>query len=170
MFGAVIFLVVVVRFFRLIGWLLQMVGRLLTGEERSAQRRAAQTQRLRAAQEAERIRSDRMAERAEARAERLRAQRIRQAERDEAKAERETLRADKAAERVREAQADLEHLDRLRSDLRKLADYAEQMERDADTEAKLSKAISKRIALDQKLRNVDRRREQLQSVISLGGR
>ena len=90
--------------------------------------------------------------------------------REQERAKAEQLRAAKAAERVREAQADLAHLDQMRQDLRTLADYAERIEADAQTDARKAAAFQKRMAIDQKLRSVDRQRERLQFVVNQGGR
>ena len=167
MIGAVIALVIVVKLLRIMCRTLGTVGVLLIRSAETAQKRKARAERLRAAQEkrneAERLRAEREAERRAAKTERLRAQRCRQEEA-------EALRTARAEERVREAQIDLDHLALLRSDLLKLYAHAEQLEQDAGTDARKAAALAKRISIDSKIRNVDRRREQLQSVIRLGGR
>ena len=151
---------------RILGLVFMAIG----GAIEASQRRAAEAERVRVAQakaaEAERIRREREAARA-TRAAQTEAARIR---REQERAKAEQLRADKAAERVREAQADLAHLDQMRQDLRTLADYAERIEADAQTDARKAAAFQKRMAIDQKLRSVDRQRERLQFVVNQGGR
>lgn len=150
--------------------LLGLVFMAIGGAIEASQRRAAEVERVRAAQakadERERIRREREAARA-TRAAQTEAARIR---REQERAKAEQLRAAKAAERVREAQADLAHLDQMRQDLRTLADYAERIEADAQTDARKAAAFQKRMAIDQKLRSVDRQRERLQFVVNQGGR
>ena len=151
---------------RLLGLVFMAIG----GAIEASQRRAAEAERLRIAQakadERERLRREREAARA-TRAAQTEATRIR---REQERAKAEQLRAAKAAERVREAQADLAHLDQMRQDLRTLADYAERIEADAATDARKAAAFQKRMAIDQKLRSVDRQRERLQFVVDQGGR
>ena len=150
--------------------LLGLVFMAIGGAIEAHQRRAAEAERVRVAQakqdERERLRREREAARA-TRAAQTEAARIR---REQERAKAEQLRAAKAAERVREAQADLAHLDQMRQDLRTLADYAERIEADAQTDARKAAAFQKRMAIDQKLRSVDRQRERLQFVVNQGGR
>lgn len=150
--------------------LLGLVFMAIGGAIEASQRRAAEAERVRLAQakqdERERLRREREAARA-TRAAQTEAARIR---REQERAKAEQLRAAKAAERVREAQADLAHLDQMRQDLRTLADYAERIEADAQTDARKATAFQKRMAIDQKLRSVDRQRERLQFVVNQGGR
>ena len=150
--------------------LLGLVFMAIGGAIEESQRRAAEAERVRGAQakqdERERLRREREAAKA-TRAAKTEAARIR---REQERAKAEQLRAAKAAERVREAQADLAHLDQMRQDLRTLADYAERIEADAQTDARKAAAFQKRMAIDQKLRSVDRQRERLQFVVNQGGR
>lgn len=151
---------------RILGLVFMAIG----GAIDAHQRRAAQAERVRVAQakqdERERLRREREAAKA-TRAAQTEAARIR---REQERAKAEQLRAAKAAERVREAQADLAHLDQMRQDLRTLAEYAERIEADAQTDARKAAAFQKRMAIDQKLRSVDRQRERLQFVVDQGGR
>ena len=151
---------------KLLGLVFLGIGEAL----RASEARRAEAERVRLAQakadERERLRREREAARA-TRAAQTEAARIR---REQERAEAERLRAAKAAERVREAQADLAHLDQMRQDLRTLADYAERIEADAQTDARKAAAFQKRMAIDQKLRSVDRQRERLQFVVDQGGR
>lgn len=151
---------------KLLGLVFMATGRAIEAH----QRRAAEAERVRVAQakqdERERLRREREAARA-TRAAQTEAARIR---REQERAKAEQLRAAKAAERVREAQADLAHLDQMRQDLRTLADYAERIEADAQTDARKAAAFQKRMAIDQRLRSVDRQRERLQFVVDQGGR
>lgn len=155
---------------RILGLVFMAIG----GAIDAHQLRAAQAERLRIAQAKEE-------QRARERGARIAAQRMKEAERKRAaqaraeatearRADAERIKAAKAAERVREAQADLAHLDQMRQDLRTLADYAERIEADAQTDARKAAAFQKRMAIDQKLRSVDRQRERLQFVVDQGGR
>lgn len=151
---------------KLLGLVFLGIGEAL----RASEARRAEAERVRLSQakldERERLRREREAARA-TRAAQTEAARIR---REQERAKAEQLRAAKAAERVREAQADLAHLDQMRQDLRTLADYAERIEADAQTDARKAAAFQKRMAIDQKLRSVDRQRERLQFVVNQGGR
>lgn len=155
---------------RILGLVFMAIG----GAIDAHQRRAAQAERLRIAQAKEEQRAmERGARIAAARAkeaERKRAAQARAEATEARRAEAERVKAAKAAERVREAQADLAHLDQMRQDLRTLADYAERIEADAQTDARKAAAFQKRMAIDQKLRSVDRQRERLQFVVNQGGR
>lgn len=154
--------------------LLGLVFMAIGGAIDAHQRRAAQAERLRISQAKEEQRAmERGARIAAARAkeaERKRAAQARAEATEARRAEAERVKAAKAAERVREAQADLAHLDQMRQDLRTLADYAERIEADAQTDARKAAAFQKRMAIDQKLRSVDRQRERLQFVVNQGGR
>lgn len=154
--------------------LLGLVFMAIGGAIDAHQRRAAQAERLRISRAKEEQRAmERGARIAAARAkeaERKRAAQARAEATEARRAEAERVKAAKAAERVREAQADLAHLDQMRQDLRTLADYAERIEADAQTDARKAAAFQKRMAIDQKLRSVDRQRERLQFVVNQGGR
>lgn len=154
--------------------LLGLVFMAIGGAIEANQRRAAQAERLRIAQAKEeqraRERGERIAAARAKEAERRRTAQARAEATEARRAEAERIKAAKAAERVREAQADLAHLDQMRQDLRTLADYAERIEADAQTDARKATAFQKRMAIDQKLRSVDRQRERLQFVVNQGGR
>lgn len=154
----------------MIRWLLflpvRVLGRTILVIERASER-AERTRIARAKQdEAERLRAERIARQAE----RLREQRIRREQAEQRRAEAERLRAERAEERIREAKTDMEHLERMKDDLQRLSLYAEQLEQDAGTDARKAAALAKRISIDQRIRTIDRRREQLQHIIRTGGR
>ena len=151
---------------KLLGLVFLGIGEALRASE--ARRREAERIRLDQAKadERERICREREAARA-TRAAQTEATRI---QREAKQREAERLRAARAAERVREAQADLDHLDIMRGDLMKLANAAEAAWDAASTDAQKEAAMRKRITADQRIRSVDRQRERLQFIISTGGR
>ena len=137
---------------------------------RASEARRAEAERVRAAQakqdERERIRREREAARA-TRAAQTEAARI---QREAKQREAERLRAAKAAERVREADADLAHLEAMRADCQRLAEYAEALLEGATTDSQKEAATKRLMAANQRLRSVDRQRERLQFIISTAGR
>lgn len=151
---------------KLLGLVFVGIGEALKASE--ARRR--EVERIRVAQakagERERIRREREAARATKSAQ-TEATRI---QREAKQREVERIRVAKAAERVREADADLAHLDAMREDCRKLAEYAEALLEGATTDSQKEVATKKLMAANQKLRSVDRQRERLQFIISTGGR
>lgn len=151
---------------RLLGLVLLAIGSIIDARRD----KLAEAERLRIAQaeqdEAERARAAKDEQRRQREDERAARAAMAKAKQIEA----DRIRAAKAAERVREAKADLAHLDQMRQDLRTLADYAERVEADAQTDAKKAAAFQRRMAIDQKLRSVDRQRERLQFVVDQGGR
>ena len=151
---------------KLLGLLFMGIGAALKASEA----RRAEAERVRVAQakqdERDRIRRERDAARA-TRAAQTNAARI---QREAKQREAERLRAARAAERVREAQADLDHLEVMRGDLMRLANAAEAAWDAASTDAQRDAALRKRIAADQRIRSVDRQRERLQFVVNQGGR
>lgn len=150
--------------------LLGLVFMAIGGAIEASQRRAAEAERVRVAQdkadERERIRREREAARA-TRAAQTEAARIR---REQERAKAEQLRAAKAAERVREADADLAHLEAMRADCQRLAEYAEALLDRAETDSQKEAATKRLMAANQRLRSVDRQRERLQFVVNQGGR
>ena len=134
--------------------------------EREEQRRRREAERATRAARVEAARIQREAKQREA--EHIRKER--EAERAAKVAEAEQFRAAKAAERVREADADLAHLEIMREDLRKMAEYAESLLETASTDAQKEAATKKLMAANQRIRSVDRQRERLQFIISTGGR
>lgn len=150
--------------------LLGLVFMAIGGVIEVSQRRAAEAERVREAQakqdERERLRREREAARA-TRAAQTEAARIR---REQERAKAEQLRAAKAAERVREADADLAHLEAMRADCQRLAEYAEALLDRAETDSQKEAATKRLMAANQRLRSVDRQRERLQFVVNQGGR
>ena len=161
----------------MIRWLLLLPVKLLglvfmgIGEAlRASEARRREAERVRVAQakqdERERIRRERDASRA-TRAAQTNAERI---QREAKQREAERFRAARAAERVREADADLAHLEAMRADCQRLAEYAEALLEGATTDAQKEAATKKLMAANQRLRSVDRQRERLQFVVNQGGR
>lgn len=150
--------------------LLGLVFMAIGGAIEASQRRAAEAERVRLAQakadERERLRREREAARA-TRAAQTEAARIR---REQERAKAEQLRAAKAAERVRGADADLAHLEAMRADCQRLAEYAEALLDRAETDSQKEAATKRLMAANQRLRSVDRQRERLQFVVNQGGR
>ena len=151
---------------RLLGLVFLGIGEALRASE--ARRREAERVRLAQAKqdERERLRREREAARA-TRAAQTEATRIR---REQERAKAEQLRAAKAAERVREADADLAHLEAMRADCQRLAEYAEALLDRAETDSQKEAATKRLMAANQRLRSVDRQRERLQFVVDQGGR
>ena len=154
--------------------LLGLVFMAIGGAIDAHRRRAAEAERLRIAQAKEEQRAmERGARIAAARAkeaERKRADQARAEATEARRAEAEQLRAAKAAERVREADADLAHLEAMRADCQRLAEYAEALLDRAETDSQKEAATKRLMAANQRLRNVDRQRERLQFVVNQGGR
>ena len=158
---------------KLLGLVFLGIGEAL----RASEARRAEAERVRLAQakqaEAERLREAREEQRRQREAERstraaqTEAARIRR-EQERAKAER--LRAAKAAERVREADNDLAHLEQRQRDLATLYSFAEAQYTNASTDRKKEAAFRKMMALDQQRRTAARQAERLQYTISTGGR
>lgn len=150
--------------------LLGLVFMAIGGAIEASQRRAAEAERVRVAQakqdERERLRREREAARA-TRAAQTEAERIR---REQERAKAEQLRADKAAERVREADNDLAHLEQRQRDLATLYSFAESEYTNASTDRKKEAAFRKMMAIDQQRRTAARQAERLQYTISTGGR
>lgn len=155
---------------RIVGLVFMAIG----GAIEAHQRRAAQAERLRIAQAKEEQRAaERGARIAAARAKE--AERRRQAQaRAEAtearRAEAERIRAAKAAERVREADNDLAHLEQRQRDLATLYSFAESQYANASTDRQKEAAYRKMMAMDQQRRTAARQAERMQHIISMGGR
>lgn len=151
---------------KLLGLIFLGIGEAIKASE--ARRREAERVRLAQAKadEAERLRREREAARA-TRAAQTEAARI---QRKAKQREAERLRVAKAVERMREADADLAHLDAMREDCQRLAEYAEALMDRAETDSQKEAATKKLMAANQKLRSVDRQRERLQFIINTGGR
>ena len=154
--------------------LLGLVFMAIGGAIEAHQRRAAQADKLRIAQAKEEQRArERGARIAAARAneaERKRAAQARAEATEERRAEAERIRAAKAAERVREADNDLAHLEQRQRDLATLYSFAESEYANASTDRKKEAAFRKMMAIDQQRRTAARQAERLQYTISTGGR
>ena len=154
--------------------LLGLVFMAIGGAIDAHQRRAAQAERLRIAQAKEEQRAmERGARIAAARAkeaERKRAAQARAEATEARRAEAERVKAAKAAERVREADNDLAHLEQRQRDLATLYSFAEAQYTNASTDQKKEAAFRKMMALDQQRRTAARQAERLQYTISTGGR
>lgn len=137
-------------------------------------RREAQAERLRIAQAKEEQRAmERGARIAAARAKEAERKRAAQARAEATEARRieaERVKAAKAAERVREADNDLAHLEQRQRDLATLYSFAESEYTNASTDRKKEAAFRKMMALDQQRRTAARQAERLQYTISTGGR
>ena len=155
---------------RLLGLVFMAIG----GAIDAHQRRAAEEERLRIAQAKEEQRAmERGARIAAARAkeaERKRAAQARAEATEARRAEAERLRAARAAERVREADNDLAHLEQRQRDLATLYSFAESEYTNASTDRKKEAAFRKMMAIDQQRRTAARQAERLQYTISTGGR
>lgn len=154
--------------------LLGLVFMAIGGAIDAHQRRAAQAERVRIAQAKEE-------QKAMERGARIAAQRMKDAERQRAaqaraeaaearRAEAERVKAAKAAERVREADNDLAHLEQRQRDLATLYSFAEAQYTNASTDQKKEAAFRKMMAIDQQRRTATRQAERLQYTISTGGR
>ena len=155
---------------RILGLVFMAIG----GAIDAHQRRAAQAERARIAQAKDE-------QRARERGARIAAQQIKEAERKRAaqaraeatearRAEAERVKAAKAAERVREADNDLAHLEQRQRDLATLYSFAESQYTNASTDRKKEAAFRKMMAIDQQRRTAARQAERLQYTISTGGR
>lgn len=154
--------------------LLGLVFMAIGGAIDAHQRRAAQAERLRIAQAKEEQRAmERGARIAAARAkeaERKRAAQARAEATEARRAEAERVKAAKAAERVREADNDLAHLEQRQRDLATLYSFAEAQYNNAGTDRQKEAAYRKMMALDQQRRTAARQAERLQFVVNQGGR
>lgn len=155
---------------RIVGLVFMAIG----GAIEAHQRRAAQAERLRIAQAKEEQRAaERGARIAAARAkeaERKRAAQARAEATEARRAEAERIRAARAAERVREADNDLAHLEQRQRDLATLYSFAESQYANAGTDRQKEAAYRKMMALDQQRRTAARQAERMQHIISMGGR
>lgn len=166
---------------RILGLVFMAIG----GAIDARQRRAAQAERARIAQAKEEQRAmERGARIAAARAKEAERKRAAQARADEAsrrraeadrrreakQTEAERVKAAKAAERVREADNDLAHLEQRQRDLATLYSFAESEYTNASTDRKKEAAFRKMMAIDQQRRTAARQAERLQYTISTGGR
>ena len=129
--------------------------------QRIAEARARQIEEARAAKEGARIAKARQAERI--RAEKARATEAKRAEAEQRKAEH-------AAEKVREADNDLAHLEQRQRDLATLYSFAEAQYTNASTDRQKEAAFRKMMAIDQQRRTAARQAERMQFIINAGGR
>lgn len=129
--------------------------------QRIAEARARQIEEARAAKEGARIANARQAERI--RAEKARATEAKRAEAEQRKAEH-------AAEKVREADNDLAHLEQRQRDLATLYSFAEAQYTNASTDKQKEAAFRKMMAIDQQRRTAARQAERMQFIINAGGR
>ena len=156
--------------FRIVGLLFMGIGSIIE----SHQRRAAQAERRRIAEaKARQIEEARAAKEgariAKARqAERIKAEKVREAEAKRKEAEQR--KAAHAAEKVREADNDLAHLEQRQRDLATLYSFAESQYANASTDRQKEAAFRKMMALDQQRRTAARQAERMQFIINAGGR
>lgn len=154
--------------------LLGLVFMAIGGAIDANQRRAAEAERVRIAQAKEeqraRERGARIAAARAKEAERQRAAKARAEATEARRAEAERVKAAKAAERVREADNDLAHLEQRQRDLATLYSFAEAQYNNAGTDRQKEAAFRKMMALDQQRRTAARQAERLQYTISTGGR
>lgn len=129
--------------------------------QRIAESRARQIEEARAAKEGARIAKARQAERI--RAEKARATEAKRAEAEQRKAAH-------AAEKVREADNDLAHLEQRQRDLATLYSFAEAQYTNASTDKQKEAAFRKMMAIDQQRRTAARQAERMQFIINAGGR
>ena len=129
--------------------------------QRIAEAKARQIEEARAAQEGARIAKARQAERI--RAEKARATEAKRAEAEQRKAAH-------AAEKVREADNDLAHLEQRQRDLATLYSFAESQYTNASTDKQKEAAFRKMMAIDQQRRTAARQAERMQFIINAGGR
>ena len=129
--------------------------------QRIAEDKARQIEEARAAKEGARIAKARQAERI--RAEKARATEAKRAEAEQRKAEH-------AAEKVREADNDLAHLEQRQRDLATLYSFAEAQYTNASTDRQKEAAFRKMMAIDQQRRTAARQAERMQFIINAGGR
>lgn len=155
---------------RILGLVFMAIG----GAIDANRRRSAEAERLRIAQAKEEQRAmERGARIAAAKAkeaERKRAAQARAEATEARRVEAERVRAAKAAERVREADNDLAHLEQRQRDLATLYSFAESEYTNASTDRKKEAAFRKMMAIDQQRRTAARQAERLQYTISTGGR
>ena len=151
---------------KLLGLVFLGIGEALRASE--ARRREAERVRLAQAKadERERLRREREAARA-TRAAQTETTRI---QREAKQREAELVKAAKAAERVREADNDLAHLEQRQRDLATLYSFAEAQYTNASTDRKKEAAFRKMMAIDQQRRTAARQAERMQHIISMGGR
>lgn len=155
---------------RLVGLVFAVLGYLL---EAYSRRKAAQAKQYEAAAkraEQERIKGERIAAQRMKEAERRRVAQAKAEATEARRAEAERVKAAKAAERVREADNDLAHLEQRQRDLATLYSFAEAQYNNAGTDRKKEAAFRKMMALDQQRRTATRQAERLQYTISTGGR
>lgn len=154
--------------------LLGLVFMAIGGAIEASQRRAAQAERVRIAQAKEeqraRERGARIAAARAKEAERKRAAQARAEATEARRAEAERVKAAKAAERVREADNDLAHLEQRQRDLATLYSFAESQYANAGTDRQKEAAYRKMMSLDQQRRTAARQAERMQHIISMGGR
>lgn len=159
---------------RIVGLLFMGIGSIIesTQRKRIAEAKARQIEEARAAKEGARIAKARQAERikaqkaAEAEARRSEAAKVRQARQAEA----EQRKAAHAAEKVREADNDLAHLEQRQRDLATLYSFAETQYNNASTDKQKEAAFRKMMAIDQQRRTAARQAERMQFIINAGGR
>ena len=141
---------------------------------KASEARRAEAERVRIAQAKEeqraRERGARIAAARAKEAERQRAAKARAEATEARRAEAERVKAAKAAERVREADNDLAHLEQRQRDLATLYSFAESEYPNASTDRKKEAAFRKMMAIDQQRRTAARQAERLQYTISTGGR
>lgn len=156
--------------FRIVGLLFMGIGSIIESNQRRAaqaerqriaEARARQIEEARAAKEGARIAKARQAERI--RAEKARANEAKRAEAEQRKAAH-------AAEKVREADNDLAHLEQRQRDLATLYSFAEAQYTNARTDKQKEAAFRKMMALDQQRRTAARQAERMQFIINAGGR
>lgn len=156
--------------FRIIGAVLMGIGSIIESHQRRAaqaerqriaEARARQIEEARAAKEGARIAKARQAERI--RAEKARATEAKRAEAEQRKAAH-------AAEKVREADNDLAHLEQRQRDLATLYSFAEAQYTNASTDKQKEAAFRKMMAIDQQRRTAARQAERMQFIINAGGR
>lgn len=137
-----------------------------------AEAKAQQIAEAKAAKEAEkRVKAERterikMQKAAEAERKRLEAAKAKAAK----EAQAEKLRASRAAEKVREADNDLAHLEQRQRDLATLYSFAENEYNNATTDKQKETAFRKMMALDQQRRTTERQAERMRFIIDNGGK
>lgn len=155
---------------KLLGLVFIVIGKVIESRQRRAEQ--AERQRIAEAKEAARRFKAQQAERlkaaraAAAEARRRELTKARQAR--EAEAERRKER--NAAEKVREADNDLAHLEQRQRDLATLYSFAEAQYNNASTDKQKEAAFRKMMAIDQQRRTAARQAERMQFIINAGGR
>lgn len=156
--------------FRIIGAIFMGIGSIIESHQRRAaqadrqriaEAKARQIEEARAAKEGARIAKARQAERIKA--EKARATEAKRAEAEQRKAAH-------AAEKVREADNDLAHLEQRQRDLATLYSFAESQYTNASTDKQKEAAFRKMMAIDQQRRTAARQAERMQFIINAGGR